>query len=204
MISMLIYGVKNIQFLARGKRSEVFKGVYINKEVAIKVFKTTDAKIRAKKEAEFLNILNKEKIGPQLLKHKNNYIIYKLIDGPTFVAWLKTTNKMLVLKAVKDILNQCFKLDSLCINKLELNNPKKHILMEKNKPKLIDFERCYYTNNPKNLTQFCQYLISKKIQYILKSKKIKIKRVTLISVLKKYKVNKNTNFKIILKHIESS
>src|SRR3990167_2396810 len=108
MISMLIYGVQNIQFLARGKRSEVFKGNFKKGKIAIKVYKTADAKIRA----------------------------------------------------VKEILNQCFKLDSLRINKLELNKPKKHILMERNKPKFIDFERCYYTNKPKNLTQICQYLTS--------------------------------------------
>lgn len=192
---MLIYGIKNIQFLARGKRSEVFKGDFKKRKIAIKVFKTTDAKIRAKKEAEFLNILNKEKIGPQLLKHKNNYITYKLIDGPTFVAWLKTANKMLALKAIKEILDQCFKLDSLYINKLELNNPKKHILMERNKPKFIDFERCYYTNKPKNLTQICQYLTSKSISLILKEKNIIINKKSLIKRLKIYKKNINkTNF----------
>ncbi|HLC74125.1 MAG TPA: hypothetical protein VJH20_05830 [Candidatus Nanoarchaeia archaeon] len=196
---MLIYGVQNIQFLARGKRSEVFKGNFKKGKIAIKVYKTADAKIRAKKEAKFLNILNEKKIGPKLLRHKNNYIIYKLIDGPTFVDWIKTANKNLILNAVKEILNQCFKLDSLRINKLELNKPKKHILMERNKPKFIDFERCYYTNKPKNLTQICQYLTSKSISLILKEKKIIINKTILINSLKIYKRNMNkTNFQSII------
>ena len=201
---MKIKAFKSIEFLAKGKRSEVYKALYKNQKVAIKLFKTQDSKKRAKKEANFILILNKENIGPKLIFQENNYIVYKLIEGPRFIDWLNQSDKKSTLKMISKILDVCYKIDKLGINKLELHNPKKHILIENNKPILIDFERCYFTDNPKNLTQFCQYLISKKIQYILKSKKIKIKRVTLISVLKKYKVNKNTNFKIILKHIESS
>lgn len=201
---MKLNGFKKIEFLAKGKRSEVYKALYKKEKVAIKLFKTTDSKIRVKKEAYFISLLNKKDIGPKFIFQKDNYIVYKLIEGPRFIDWLEQKNNREIIQMILKTLKICYEIDKLRINKLEFQNPKKHILIENNKPILIDFERCYFTNNPKNLTQFCQYLISKKIQYILKSKKIEIRRDTLISLLKKYKVNKNTNFKVIQKYIENS
>ena len=40
--------------------------------------------------------------------------------------------------------------------------PMNTFLIDK-KPVLIDFERAYYTKKPKNLTQFCQFLMRLKI-----------------------------------------
>jgi len=56
---------------------------------------------------------------------------------------------------------------------------------------MIDFERCYYTEKPKNVTQFCQFL--------LLINKIKPEA---IEILKKYKKDESEeNFKRILKAI---
>ena len=80
---------------------------------------------------------------------------------------------------LKDVLRQCFILDKLKINKLEMHHPVKHIIIDK-KPVLIDFERSYYTENPKNVSQFCQFLMSN-------SKDLKINRKELIFRVKNYK-----------------
>ena len=195
---MKINDVKNMEFLAKGKRSNVYKGEYKRTKVAIKIFKTKDSKERAKKEAKFITILDKNNIGSKLIFQKNNYVIYKLIEGPIFIDWIKVNNKKVILRVISEILFMCYKMDSLKINKLELTNPKKHILIENNKPIFIDFEKCYYTNNPKNLTQFCQYVSSKKMPIILKSKSININKRKLIELLKLYRKNINlSNFKLI-------
>ena len=39
-----------------------------------------------------------------------------------------------------------------------MQNPYKHILIKGKKVKMIDFERCYYNDKPKNVTQFCQFI----------------------------------------------
>ena len=91
---------------------------------------------------------------------------------------------------LKQILKQCYELDKLKINKKELTNPYKHILIKNKKSKMIDFERCYETDNPKNVTQFCEYLMRKKI----------INRKNLTPLLKNYKKNKTKkNFEKILR-----
>ena len=201
---MLIKGASKLEFLAKGKRSEVYKAFYKKKEVAIKVFKTTDPKIRAKKEAYFISLLNKKNIGPKLIFQKDNYIIYKLIEGPRFVDWLEQRNKKEIIQMILKIIKICYEIDKLKINKLELQNPKKHILIENNNPILIDFEKCYKTNRPKNLTQFCQYITSKQIQIILNRKGIEINKDNLIKLLREYKKNINSNIKNILNYVKNS
>jgi len=102
---------------------------------------------------------------------------------------------------ILDVLKQCRILDKLKINKLEMHNPHKHIIIENNKPFLIDFERAYETEKPKNVTQFCQFLMSKKVRSILK---YKINKKRLIGLLKKYKDNETEkNFNEIINHFKS-
>ena len=79
-------------------------------------------------------------------------------------------------------------LPELGINKEEMHRPLKHIILSK-KPVMIDFERSYKTKNPHNVTQFCTFLVNRKIA----SKK-------LFKLAKAYKQNKTKkSFAAILK-----
>ena len=81
-------------------------------------------------------------------------------------------------------------LDKLKINKLEFTRPVKHVFIKNEKITMIDFEKCYFTDSPKNVTQFCQFLINRKLM----KKNIKL--------LKKYKEKQTEkNFKEILRTI---
>jgi predicted Ser/Thr protein kinase len=60
-----------------------------------------------------------------------------------------------------------------------MNNPYKHILIGK-QIKIIDFERCKKVDKPKNVTQFCQFIISKKVG-------LRVNRDKFIKILKDYK-----------------
>lgn len=182
--------IKNIKYLAKGKRSKVYTGIYKNQKVSIKI-KHPDSKARdrIKNEAKFLKILNKYNIGPKLISSGKEYIIYKYVDGELFIDYLK--NKEKKTDIIKKILKQCRVLDKLKINKLEFTRPIKHIFIKNKKVTIIDFERCYKTDNPKNVTQFCQFLISRKLM----KKNIK--------VLQKYKETQTEkNFKEIIELIK--
>ena len=69
-----------------------------------------------------------------------------------------------------------------------MHYPIKHILIGKD-VKMIDFERCKKSENPKNVTQFCQFLLSKNMQNMLRDKGIIINRERLIKLLKNYKTD---------------
>ena len=180
------------EYLAKGKRSEVYTLKISNKLYAVKVKKEDiGAKNTVENEAKFLKILNKYKIGPKFRNKGKNYIMYEFVKGEFFVDWIKKSSKKNAVKIIKNILEQCRIMDKLKINKKEFHKPIKHIIIYKNKPIMIDFERCYYAEKPKNVTQFCQFL--------LLINKIDPKAIDL---LKEYKENESDgNFKRIVRLI---
>jgi putative serine/threonine protein kinase len=184
-------------FLTKGKRGKI----YLDKDKAIK--KTNNQ--RVEKEAYYLKLLNKYKIGPKFLYLKKDRIVYKFVKGPFILEYLKNNNTKSVKKILKEVLNQCRTLDKLKINKLELHNPYKHIIIEgtkTKKPVMIDFERAYKTENPKNVTQFCQYIMSFKVYSVLKEKKIIFNKKELIKSLRIYKKEQTDfNFRNLIKGI---
>lgn len=174
----------NLMHFSKGKRSKVYTAFYKNKKVVVKYTH------RAEIESYWLKKLSKLKFVPKLISSDKEKIICEFIEGERINKCLeKTKNPIPILK---QILKQCYELDKLKINKKELTNPYKHILIKNKKSKMIDFERCYETDNPKNVTQFCEYLMRKKL----------ISRKEFTKVLKNYKNNKTkSNFFKILEFV---
>lgn len=190
--------MKKKQYLAKGKRSVVYSGLLGKKKVVMKVEKKTEAKNVIKNEAKWLRILNRYGIGPKLYKEGKDYIILEQVKGDRIIDWLKKNKKKEVIKVLKEILKECRTLDTLKVNKKELQHPIKHIIIGK-KPKMIDFERCKRTEKPKNVTQFGQFLMSANVSCILKGKGIVLNKKKFIRLLKKYKKEQTEkNFKKIL------
>ena len=180
--------IKNAKYLTKGNRGILFTCIYKNKKAAIKVKNIQSKAIgRIENEAKYLKKLNRYKIGPKLLTVDNDYFIDEYIDGDFIVDFLKKSNKSSIERAIKSIFSQLFTLDKLKIDKEEMHRPLKHIIVSKNKPCLIDFERAHIVNRPKNVTQFCQFIIKKRIIKILKNKGIIIDRNEIIQLAKIYK-----------------
>lgn len=191
--------IKKIKYLTHGKRGNIFTGIYKNKKVAIKIKRKESKAIkRIQKEIKYLKILNKKKIGPKLLSYGENYLAEEFIEGDFILDWinklkekLEKENKEKIKKIIIEVLKQCFELDKLGINKEEMHRPVKHIVVDKKgKAVLLDFERCYQTKKPHNVTQFCTFL----------EKAGLIRNKNLKNTLKSYKreINKN-NFKKVIK-----
>ncbi|MEK7203222.1 MAG: hypothetical protein AAB653_02795, partial [Patescibacteria group bacterium] len=199
--------IKNIKYLAKGKRGLVFTGEYKNKKIAIKIKNPeSEAVLRINNEINFLKILNKKNIGPKLLFYDKDFLAYEFVEGINISEFLEkpAINKKIIIGLIKKIMSQMHIMDKLKINKEEMSHPQKHILIdEKNKPILIDFERARHTIKPSNATQFCDFLISKHMAAILKSNNIKINNKKIISAAKKYKKQQSKeNFNNILKLIK--
>lgn len=173
--------IKDLKYFAKGKRSKVYTGRYGNYKVGVKISE------RAKLEAKWLKLLNKYGIGPKFLFLDENKLVYRFVEGKRIKDYLKVNKDK---KVVKEVLRQCRILDKLKIDKKELVNPYKHILVGK-KVVMIDFERCHYVDKAKNVTQFFEFLF-----------RIKFLKRDNIEVLKKYKKNQNDkNFEKILRLI---
>jgi predicted Ser/Thr protein kinase len=183
-------------YLTKGKRGKI----YVDKNRAVK--KSTSDHVS--NEVLWLKILNKKKIGPKLISSSKNSFSYCFVKGEFLPEWIgKQKSKKEVLKVLKKVLEQCRIMDQLRMNKLEMHNPYKHIIVKRSsQPVLIDFERCYETEKPKNTTQFCQYLTGK-LTPLLIEKGIKLKREKFTILLQDYKhTYSDADFKKILKAID--
>ncbi|MEK6904120.1 MAG: hypothetical protein AABW87_00840 [Nanoarchaeota archaeon] len=146
-----------MKYLTRGKRGIIYLSKINGRDVAIKVRRPGSFALNTlEKEARWLRKLNKHNVGPKLISFDGEKLIMEYVKGKNFVDYFYEKNDK---KIALDVLKQCYKLDKLKINKYEMHNPVKHIIVRKNKPILIDFERCRFDSKPKNVTQFCQFLV---------------------------------------------
>ena len=161
-------------FFAKGKRGKVYKLFFL----AIKVKrKDSEALGNIEREGEWLKLLNEHEIGPKIYFYGKNFLVYKFVIGETILEYFKHASKKEKLRVVEEVFMQCRVLDKLKINKFEMNHQFKHILIGK-KVVMIDFERCSYSEKPKNVTQFAQSLDKLSIE----TNKSKMKKA-----LKRYK-----------------
>ncbi len=154
--------LKNISFYTKGKRSLVFTALSGKMKVAIKI-KNPESRAtnRIENEGKWLRVLNTRGLGPKLIWHDSEMLIYRFIKGTPLVDYLKKeTNKKKIKNLFKQILHACRTMDLLNIEKKEMQRPFKNVIIRKGKAVLIDFERCRKTKRPSNVTQFCQFLAS--------------------------------------------
>lgn len=158
--------------LHRGKRGVVFQGMYHDVAAVIKLLRPdTAAKNAIHLEATYLAKANTFNIGPKLLEKTDTYVIMEYISGVPLGEFITYTTDGNVLRGVlTEIFAQLRVLDAAGLNKFELTNPYKHILVQKdNQAILIDFERMRPSQRPKNVTQFAQYVLSHTILAHLQS-----------------------------------
>ena len=178
--------IGNVKYMTKGHRGFLFTGIYNNKKITIKA-KNPESKAvgRIENEMKWLKKLNKYGIGPELLFTGDDYFAYRYVDGDLITDYFGKSDKNQIMKIIKNIFSQMLILDKLKADKEEMHHPLKHIIVSKNKPVLIDFERMHHVQSPKNVTQFCQFLMSS--NKILKNKKISIENKKIIKLAKVYK-----------------
>lgn len=179
--------LKDLHFLAKGKRGLVFSGKFQNKKIAIKItHPKSQAFNRIENEAHWLKILNPKKIGPKIFFSGNNYLVMEFVDGTRILDWISGQKKDEIKILIQKIFQQCFILDQLGVNKKELHHPVKHIIVNKqNHPVMIDFERCKRTLDVRNVTQLVEFLSRNKS--FLEEKNFKIDIETLRKLANDYK-----------------
>jgi len=185
---MIINEIKKKRYFMKGKRGYIYTAFYNQKKVAIKKKNPkSEAVARIANEAIWLKELNNYHIGPKLLESTLDYIIYEFVEGRFILEYFRQVDKNKILIIIKDLFKQMRQLDKLKVNKEEMHHPIKHVVVNKEKATLLDFERCKKTEKPKNVTQFCQFLISRNLSSLLKNKGLEFNKKKIINSAKKYK-----------------
>jgi predicted Ser/Thr protein kinase len=175
--------ISRMEIYAKGKRGVIYR----QDNVCVKEKNPSSAVDTLKNEAEHLQVLNKKGIGPRFIKYSDGKLYREFVDGIRISDFFEQENdKEKIISVIKQVLEQCRAMDLLSINKKELTNPYKDIIITAdNRAVMIDFERCTQTKKPKNVTQFLQYIIKNKP--LLEKKRIYINREELIKLGRKYK-----------------
>ena len=188
---LYVYCFKPKEYLlAKGHRGKIYLFTKKGKKYIRKVsLDSSTAQGNIENEARFNKLLNKYNIAPQFVSYdkKTNSFIREYVAGENIDNYFLSHNKEQIINILEKVFMQLLKLDELRINKFELTNPYKHIILNKNIPVMIDFERARFTEQPKNITQFLQYISSNNIIKILQKKKIIINKDKIKELSKKYK-----------------
>jgi release factor glutamine methyltransferase len=167
---------------AKGKRGLIYR----EGKVCIKERNPDSKKDSLANEAEFLQILNKKNIGPGFISFDGKQLKREFVEGIEMGCFIETSGKKTIISVIRQVLMQCREMDKMGINKTELTNPHKDIIITREKKAvMIDFERCKRSDKPQNVTQFLQYITRKKGD--LESRGIKVSRERLITLGKAYK-----------------
>jgi len=176
-----------------------------NKKIALKIRRTDSQRKEMKNEAILLKLVNSVNVGPKMFDVSKNFLIMEYLEGEKFSDWidsLKGSGSVKKLKStIKNILEDCYRLDQIGFDHGEISNISKHIIVGKNKATLIDFESSSTQRKPSNVTSITQAFfigsgIAKKAQKIYKN----ASKELIIDALKIYKQEKTReNFEKLLK-----
>jgi len=166
-----------------------------NKQVALKIRRTDSQRKEMKNEAVLLKLVNSVNVGPKMFVASKNFLVMEYLEGIKIIDWinaLKGIGSAKKLKStIRNILEDCYRLDQIGFDHGELSNISKHIIVGKTKSTIIDFESSSTKRRPSNVTSITQAIfigsgIAKKTQKIYKNPS----KEKIIEVLKQYKQEK--------------
>jgi putative serine/threonine protein kinase len=196
------HGIKAVEFAGETSAFNVpvlgkgFVGIVIvahldGQRAALKIRRVDADRAGLQHEAQMLAKANAVQVGPRLIGVSTNFLIMQLIDGCLLPNWLDANReKGRVRGVLNEVLEQCWRLDSIRLDHGELSKAPKHIIVDKQrKPFLVDFETASVDRKPANVTSACQFLfisrgaVAKAVAEVLGE----INRAEAINALRLYK-----------------
>jgi putative serine/threonine protein kinase len=184
----------NVPILGKGFVGIVIVALVDRQRVALKIRRVDADRDGLQHEAQMLTKANAVHVGPRLIGVSRNFLLIELIDGALLPDWLNADKEKEQVRGVlKDILEQCWRLDSAGLDHGELSRAPKHIILDKQRqPWIIDFESASVNRKPANVTSVCQFLftsgseVSRRVAEVLGERK----REEIICALRLYKKNR--------------
>src|SRR4030042_1664514 len=104
--------VLNLQILGKGCVGLVVLARRNGEHVALKIRRIDADRVEMQREAKLLSMANSVEIGPRLLGVRKDFLVMEFVDGNLLPEWLlKTRNKRRGKTILREILEQCWRLD---------------------------------------------------------------------------------------------
>lgn len=186
--------VLGIPVLGKGCVSIVVIAYVDDGKLALKIRRVDADRSKMQREAQMLRKANSIHVGPKLLRVSKNFILMQFIDGFLLPKWLeKRRGKREIKRVLREVLEQCWRLDEAGLDHGELSHAPKHVIIDKtNRPYIVDFETASINRKPSNVTSISQFLFfSGSVAKTVNERLGKINREGLVEALRIYKANVN-------------
>ena len=186
----------NVPVLGKGCVGIVVTARVDDEQVALKIRRVDADRVGMQREAEMLQIANKVEVGPRLIDSSENFLLMEFVEGALLPEWIEKLNgrgtRNRIRQVLRDVLEQCWRLDEAGLDHGELSRAPKHIIVDKDDhAHLVDFETASVQRRVSNVTSICQYLfIGSQTAKIIIRKLGKTDQETLRTTLKNYKQNR--------------
>ena len=199
--------VNSVRVLGKGCVGIVVVAQTETGRVALKIRRTDADRTGMKREAEMLRIANGVDVGPRLLAFTENLLMMEFVDGLLIPRWIETLEdkedaRLRVRGVLKDVLEQCWRLDETGLDHGELSQASKHIIIHREgKACILDFETASNTRKVANVTSVSHYLFMRgKTADLIRDKIGGMSRENLLASLRTYKKNRTRgNFEAVLR-----
>ncbi|ENN96367.1 tyrosine protein kinase [Methanocaldococcus villosus KIN24-T80] len=141
--------VKLVDAIGKGHRGVVFKGIYNNKTVAVKIPRT-DGKNTILNEVNILKLLEPYNISPKVYDYSKDYLIMEYIEGEELKSVVEKLDKKNLIEVIEEVLKIALRLDSLNIEHKEIKGGRHFLVGEK--VYIIDFDKAKKKKTTKNFT----------------------------------------------------
>ena len=195
----------NMPILGKGCVGIVVAARIDGRRVALKIRRVDAGRKGMEHEAEMLRRTNNINVGPQVIEISDNFLVMEFFEGMLLPKWLETLKgrgtKNRIRQVLRDILEQCWKLDEIGLDHGELSRAPKHIIIgSDDKARIVDFETASVQRRVSNLTSICQYLfIGSQTAKTIRWKLGKVNEKALTTTLRNYKRNRTReNFDKVL------
>jgi putative serine/threonine protein kinase len=193
----------NVPVLGKGFVGIVVIAHLNGQRAALKIRRVDADRLGLQHEAQMLAKANSVQVGPKLMRVSRNFLLMQLIYGVLLPVWLGAhKEKQYVRGVLNDVLEQCWRLDSICLDHGELSKAPKHLIVDKQrKPWIVDFETASVDRKPANVTSVCQFLFTSggAVARVVAETLGERNREEVISALRRYKNDRTReNFNRVL------
>ncbi|MCL2135134.1 MAG: serine/threonine protein kinase [Candidatus Bathyarchaeota archaeon] len=150
----------NVSVLGKGYVGVVVVAYVGGERLALKMRRLDGGRDDFFHEAEMLQKANAVGVGPRFVAVSKNFLLSELVVGDFLVDWMgKYREKVVFQRVVRDVLEQCWRLDEAGLDHGELSNAPRHLLVDNvGKLFIVDFESASVQRRVANVTSVCQYL----------------------------------------------
>jgi putative serine/threonine protein kinase len=154
--------IGNTSILGKGYVGIVVVAVVGRERYALKMRRIDGGRESFFHEAEMLKKANTVGVGPKFVAVSKNFLLSRLIEGDTLANWLQMhKEKQAMRRVLGDVLEQCWRLDTVSLDHGELSKAPRHLLVDgSGEPFIVDFETASVARHASNVTSVCQYLFA--------------------------------------------